>query len=135
MSTIGIVTVLYNSERVLNDFFLTLNKQTNKDFTLYVVDNASTDNGLKKAIELSKTVSFRCEFFKEKENGGIARGNNIGIKSALKDGCEFVLLSNNDVVFEDKNTIQVMIDRYNSTKADIITPKIKKYSNTDCISL
>ena len=34
MCKIGIVTVLYNSEKVLEDFFRTLDKQTFKDFQL-----------------------------------------------------------------------------------------------------
>lgn len=98
MSKIGIVTVLYNSETVLEDFFASLEEQEFKDFTLYVIDNNSTDNGLRKAHELAKKATFPCVFFEEKENWGIAKGNNIGIRAALKDGCEYVLLSNNDVI-------------------------------------
>ena len=43
---IGIVTVLYNSEKVLQDFFISLNTQTYKNFILYVIDNNSPDNSL-----------------------------------------------------------------------------------------
>ena len=39
---IGIVTVLYNSESVLDDFFRTLNEQTYRNFVLYLVDNNSS---------------------------------------------------------------------------------------------
>ena len=38
---IGIVTVLYNSEKVLQDFFISLNTQTYKNFILYVIDKVS----------------------------------------------------------------------------------------------
>ena len=46
---IGIVTVLYNSENVLEDFFRTLDRQTYRDFSLYVIDNHSPDNSLDRA--------------------------------------------------------------------------------------
>lgn len=129
MSKIGIVTVLYNSESVLDDFFRTLDKQSYKDFTLYIVDNASTDNGLSKSHELASTVSFKCIFIEEKKNWGIAKGNNIGIKAALYDGCEYILLSNNDVVLNCDDTIEILKKRIEDSDIDIITPKIKKYSN------
>lgn len=130
MSKIGIVTVLYNSERVLDDYFKTLESQSFKDFTLYIVDNASTDNGLSKSHKLASSVSFKCVFFEEKKNWGIAKGNNIGIKAALCDGCDYILLSNNDVVLNCNDTIEILKKRIEDSEVDIITPKIKKYSNT-----
>lgn len=126
MSKIGIVTVLYNSEKVLDDFFRTLNAQTFKDFTLYVIDNASTDNGLEVARRLAETVSFKTVFFPEPENWGVAKGNNIGIRAALSDGCEFILLSNNDVVLES-GTIQSLLDGITQIKSDMVVPKIYYY--------
>jgi len=40
MSKIGIVTVLYNSEKVLEEFFLSIDCQNYKNFILYIVDNS-----------------------------------------------------------------------------------------------
>ena len=50
---IGLVTVLYNGIEVLEDFFVSLNNQTYKNFTLYVIDNSPDDNTLNEAIKLS----------------------------------------------------------------------------------
>ena len=133
MSTIGIVTVLYNSETVLRDFFLSLNSQTYKDFTLYVIDNASKDEGLKLAKELAQKASFRCVIIPEEENWGIAKGNNIGIKVALNDGCKYVLLSNNDVVLNHTNTIEILLKKIESLGADIICPKIYYHHDPNLI--
>lgn len=123
MSKIGIVTVLYNSEKVLDDFFRTLNAQTFKDFTLYVIDNASTDNGLEVARTLAETVSFKTVFFPEPENWGVAKGNNIGIRAALSDGCEFILLSNNDTVL-NPDTIQMLMSGMAEMGTTMSVPKI-----------
>ena len=50
---IGVVTVLYNGERVLDDFFRSLGEQTYENFTLYVIDNHSQDRSLAKARALA----------------------------------------------------------------------------------
>ena len=95
---IGIVTILYNSEAVLDDFFESLSHQTFKNFILYIVDNLSPDNSLSRAKSLGKKVDFECVYIENGQNFGVAKGNNIGIKAALKDGCNYILLSNNDSI-------------------------------------
>jgi len=79
MEKIGIVTLLYNSEKVLEDFFNTLNIQTYKNFKLFVIDNQSPDNSLNKARELAKSVFFETHFIANSGNYGVAKGNNQGI--------------------------------------------------------
>ena len=128
MSKIGIVTVLFNGERVLEEFFESLESQSYRDFTLYVVDNASTDNGLQLAKQLSENVSFRCVILEEKNNWGVAKGNNIGIEAALKDGCEYILLSNNDTVLR-LDTIEKLLIGLQETHADMAVPKIFYYKS------
>lgn len=131
MNMIGIVTVLYNCAPVLEDFFRTLNQQTYKDFILYVVDNKSSDNSLSEAKRLAKTVDFQCVMMPQEENGGVARGNNIGIKAALADHCEYVLLSNNDIVLEN-DTIEKLLEGLIRNDATMAVPKTY-YWNTDKI--
>lgn len=128
MSKIGIVTVLYKSEGVLKDFFDTLEEQTYKNFTLYIVDNASPDKSLNEAKLLSKRVSFNCIFLEEKENWGIAKGNNIGIKEAIKDKCEYILLSNNDIVLRP-DTIECLLNGMIQYDSSLVVPKIYYYGS------
>lgn len=128
---IGIVTVLYNSESVLDDFFNSLNAQTYKNFTLYVIDNASEDKGLEKAKDLASKVSFECHFFPENQNWGIAKGNNIGIKAAKSDHCKYILLANNDIVL-NRDAIKILLERLNKTNSTLAVPKIYYYK-TDLI--
>lgn len=120
---IGIVTVLYNSEAVLEDFFRTLSEQTYNNFVLYLVDNNSSDLSVKKAQEYAKNVYFKCKWLLQKENLGVAEGNNIGIKAALADGCDYILLSNNDVVLR-KDSIEKLVEGMLLMKASMATSKI-----------
>ncbi len=120
---IGIVTVLYNSGPVLEEFFMTLDKQTYKDFVLYIIDNKSPDNSLEEASRLSKIVGFKCVIMPQEENWGVAKGNNIGIKAALQDRCEYILLSNNDIVLEG-DTIEKLLAGLEAHHSDMAVPKI-----------
>jgi GT2 family glycosyltransferase len=123
---IGIVTVLYKSETVLDDFFDTLNGQTYRNFVLYVIDNKSPDNSLIKSKELAKNCWFDTKFIENDDNYGVAKGNNQGIEAALTDDCEYVLLSNNDVVLMP-DTIENLYLGLKENHADMAVPKIYFY--------
>ena len=83
---IGVVTVLYNGERVLDDFFRSLGEQTYENFTLYVIDNHSQDRSLAKARALASAVRFETVCIAEPENWGVAKGPTSGIVRALAEG-------------------------------------------------
>ena len=120
---LGIVTVLYKSAPVLPDFYKSLQNQTYQDFILYVIDNNSPDDSLAVATALTERASFDCVVIAEKENWGVAKGNNIGITRALADGCDYVLLANKDTEFTP-DTLHTLIDSMERNNADMITPKI-----------
>lgn len=93
---IGVVTVTYNSGSVLPEFFDSLRHQLCREYTLYVVDNASRDETLSLC---DNCVDVPIVLLANDANLGVAEGNNQGIQAALADGCEFILLLNNDTVF------------------------------------
>ena len=102
---IGIVTVTYNSALMLHDFFESLDQQTYKDFIVFVVDNASKDATLK---QLRERNSERLVIIDNETNMGVAAGNNQGIRYAVEAGCEYVLLINNDVLFDSEMIARLM---------------------------
>jgi GT2 family glycosyltransferase len=92
---IGVVTVLYNSASVLEDFFLSIDHQHYADFVVYCVDNGSSDD----SVAQCRRKGGRYIVIENGANLGVAAGNNVGTRAAVADGCEFVLYLNNDVVF------------------------------------
>jgi len=92
---IGIVTVTYNSAEVLPEFLQTVFSQTFGEFLLYVVDNASRDESV---ALISQCIDPRIRVIANTGNLGVAEGNNQGIRAALADGCDAVLLLNNDTI-------------------------------------
>lgn len=94
---IGIITVTYNSEHVLEEFFCSLAVQQHKNFMLYLIDNCSRDRTLEMARQI---INIPLIIIPNADNRGVAEGNNQGIRAALDDGCEALLLLNNDTAFK-----------------------------------
>lgn len=120
MDKIGVVTVTFNSEEVIEDFLKSLLAQTYEMFSLYVIDNSSTDLTLNK---LEKWDDCRINVMKNTANLGVAAGNNQGIKLALEEGCDSILLINNDTVFE-KTLLSKLLEVIKQNNCSIATPKM-----------
>jgi GT2 family glycosyltransferase len=102
LSKIGIVTVVRNEKNNLTDFYYSLLHQTFKGFILYLVDNNSTDGSIQLFSELNKNGGIHTSFIRLDYNSGFAGGSNIGAKNAIKDGCEYLFILNNDVLINEK---------------------------------
>lgn len=123
---IGIVTVLYNSESVIKDFFESLSVQTYDNLVLYVIDNKSPDCSVNECKKYEALLPFEVKYILNDDNYGVAKGNNLGIEAALKDECEYVLLSNNDIVLRP-DTIEKLYCGLLNEKAFLAVPKIYFY--------
>ncbi|HEY3249499.1 MAG TPA: glycosyltransferase family 2 protein [Ignavibacteria bacterium] len=108
MSTVGIVTVVTNEKHNLESLYSSLSEQTYKDFSLYFVDNNSKDGSVESFKELNKAGTIKTEYIKLNYNAGFSGGSNIGAECAIKDGCKYLFISNNDLVY-DKNAIAELL--------------------------
>lgn len=84
--------------------------------SIIIVDNASIDG----SVQLIKQKFPRLKIIENKKNLGFAAGNNIGIKYALKNGAEYVLLLNPDTIVK-KGFLKPLL----KNPADIVAPVIK----------
>lgn len=125
VATVGVVTVTYNSGRVIDGFLASLLVQSDSHFLLYVVDNASKDNTLER---IAGCRDHRIRIIANSDNRGIAEANNQGIKAALAEGCEFVLLMNNDTEFEPE-LIAKLAAGLDEFGCDMVAPKILYFDN------
>lgn len=116
MIKIDIILVTYNPNIELLDNCI---KSICKDVrNIYIVDNGS------KKFEFDKKID-NIKFIKLQENMGIAYAQNIGIKEAIKDNAEYILLSDQDTVYP-KDYIGNMIKTFSSDKnICAITPLFK----------
>ena len=129
MEKIGVVTVTYNSDKVLQPFLSDLFAQSFHNFNLYVIDNASEDKTLKILDDLNDN---RVNQIRNQSNIGVAAANNIGIKKALEDKCSHILILNNDIEFS--NTLfKDMLLSIKKENCSMMTPKIMYHSDKDII--
>ena len=126
---VGVVTVTYNSGKVIDEFVKSLLAQTHADFVLYAVDNASSDDTLSR---LSSFPDSRIVVVPNRHNLGFAGGTNVGIHSALEAGCHSVLLINNDTVF-DPQLIEKLVDGLLACSCQMTAPKILYYDHPNRI--
>lgn len=91
-------------------------------YHIYVIDNASPKEPCDR-VEAILSGS-KITFIKNKVNNGYSAGNNIGIKAALNDQCEVILIANSDIIF-GFNSIEVMVKYLNENpNVGIVGPKI-----------
>ena len=122
-SKIGIVILNYNtaSETIkCIESFVSLNEIAN--CRVYIVDNGSTDDS---SVVLEKyCTGLNYQLIVSKTNLGFSGGNNLGINKALKDGCDWVLLSNSDIIFKSE-----LLNKFNNVFKEnpnvcVVGPKI-----------
>ncbi|MBU3538251.1 glycosyltransferase family 2 protein [Polynucleobacter sp. UK-Gri1-W3] len=129
---VGIVTVLYNSEDVLEGFFRSLSEQNFTNYILYVIDNSAKNSGSLKSLQLSKQYGINCEVIFNNANLGVAEGNNQGIELALLNGCTHVLLANNDTEF-GAEVVGTLLSDLKVCGDMVVTPKIRFYEPSEHI--
>lgn len=126
---IGVVTVTFNSENVIEAFIESICKQTYTNFNLYVVDNISNDATLS---YIRNKNDNRFKVIQNYQNEGVAKGNNQGIKAALEDGCDLIMLLNNDVEFEAQ-LFEKLVINLSVFNASLIAPKMLYHPETELI--
>jgi len=128
---VGIIIVTFNSQKDITRLFESIINQLYKNFIVYIVDNNSNDETLSTIQTYQSKVSIII--ISSKTNNGFAKGNNIGIKRAMEDGCDYVFIINPDMQLE-KECIHVLIDRINSDeKIAVIGPIVLLGNNQDNI--
>tara|TARA_Y100001968_G_C19405192_1_gene743270 strand:+ start:350 stop:1261 length:912 start_codon:yes stop_codon:yes gene_type:complete len=129
LEKIGLVTITYNSENVLDRFLHSALKQSFDEFMIYIIDNNSSDNTLKL---LQKYDDPRIKIVINESNFGVAKANNQGIKLALNDGCSQVLIINNDTEFEEF-LIEKMLAIQRKNNCSLVVPRIMFFDTPEII--
>lgn len=124
-----IIVLNYNGFHDTTKCINSLLESNYKNQIIILVDNASTDNS---AALLSKEFP-QIKMIVSKINTGYSGGMNLGIRYALSNNSDYVLIANNDLVFE-KNFLEPMVTLAESSeKIGIVSPKINQMDRKDLI--
>ena len=119
MSKIAIVILNWNGEQLLEQFLPSV-KEFSSEATIYVADNASTDN----SITFIKTNYPNVQIIQNTENGGFAKGYNDALKHV---DAEIYCLLNSDVEVTKDWLVPIAKAFEENSSIAIIQPKILDY--------
>lgn len=133
----AVIILNWNGKRFLKSCFDSLLNQSYRDFKVIFVDNGSKDGSIgfikrdyKKGLKKIKIISL-------KENTGFAKGNNEGIKEALKDKkIKYIVTLNNDAII-DKDFLKELTKKAQNKNIGMVSSRILflKDKKTDTLGL
>jgi GT2 family glycosyltransferase len=95
---IAVIVLSYNNRKWLDRCLTTLFATDDDDFSVYFVDNASSDG----SVEYVQQSFPRAHIVRNSMNLGFAGGNNEGLRAAFQAGADFAVLLNTDTWVEPK---------------------------------
>ncbi|MFC0876128.1 glycosyltransferase family 2 protein [Saccharicrinis sp. FJH2] len=112
------IVVTYNGSKWVEKCFGSLTNAEIQDHTIIAIDNGSSDSTLEKIRNNFPSVKV----IETGENLGFGKANNIGMKMALDNNADFVLLLNQDAWLEE-NAINRLIQVANKNpEYGIVSP-------------
>lgn len=127
--SIAVILVNWKKYNLTSNCIDSLNKSNYKNFKIILVDNEYSEKSL---IDL-RNKHKELIVFKEKNNLGFAGGNNIGIRYALENDYDYIMLLNNDTEVKENFILPLVerIERDHSLGA--VQPLILNFSNKSII--
>lgn len=120
---ISIIIPVYNAKKFLNKSIESVINQSYKNIELILVNDGSTDNS-EKICNKYALADKRIKVISQK-NSGPAAARNTGIRHATGD---FIFFLDADD-FIEKNTMEILIAKYNQYKPDLVMTNFSKLEN------
>lgn len=127
MKKITIIVVNYNGWQDTVDCLKSIDKLQiiNYKLQIVLVDNASNDNSVVELKEwIFKENKSNIELVELSSNKGFSGGNNVGIKQAMHNKSDYILLLNNDTVADPKLVSKLINRVERDSSIGIVGPKI-----------
>lgn len=97
-----------------------LQKSDYQNFKIVIVDNDSQDESVERIRERYPEITL----IESGKNSGFAAGNNIGIRYALAQTADYILVLNNDTLVAPDCISELVNFAERNTKAGLLGPKI-----------
>jgi|SRR5579885_396555 len=122
MKKVAVVTVNYNTDQDTHDFLASLEKAHTPNLQIEAI---VVDNGSKEAFQLSAhEKKNHVVFIRSDSNTGFAGGYNMGIKRALSDRADYILIVNNDTLMDKNLIVELLAPFEKDKKIGVTVPKI-----------
>lgn len=104
---IFVIIVTYKGHQWYDRCFTSL-RESSIPVQTVVVDNDSNDG----TLEYIREHFPEIHLIESKENLGFGRANNLGMRYALDNGCDYVFLLNQDAWLDDVDTLKNLVEIY-----------------------
>ncbi len=122
---VAIVVLHYESTKDTIECLDSLIQYIDEDkVRIIVVDNGSKIRLIEQIADKYSDIE-QIEIMRSDENLGFSKGNNLGFLYAKRQySPEIIVLSNNDIVYDQKEFIDKLLYEYKRTQFDVAGPKI-----------
>jgi len=124
-----VVVLNWNSSEMTKQCIQSLLAMEDGSFEILIVDNGSRDG----SPDHLRAAFPHVELIASSRNLGFTGGCNLGMKRALRQGADYVLLVNNDTVVKPNFLAELLAESERHPKAGMISPKIYYYDDPDRI--
>jgi len=124
MPKVAIIILNWNGWKDTIECLESVFRNTYPNYQVIVIDNGSEGND---ADVLEEKYKNYIKVIRNKKNLGFCGGNNVGIKDAVKNGSDYVLLLNNDTTVEPNFLDELVKIALRDEKISIIGSVIADY--------
>lgn len=125
MPIVYTIIVTYNGLKWYDRCIGGLMKQSIKS-NIVVIDNASSDN----SVEYIRVHYPMVHLISSNENLGFAKANNVGMRYALDNGADYILLINQDAWFKSETGLQELIENSENNHRYWIVAPLQVYASS-----
>jgi GT2 family glycosyltransferase len=126
---VRIIVLNWNGYDVTRECLASLSKIDYPNYGIVLVDNGSTDGSPEKLGAEFPVITV----IRNKENMGFTGGNNVGIRRALEQGADYILLLNNDTVVATNFLSELIRAGESDGRIGLLNPKILYFEPSDRI--
>ena len=130
---VHVLVINWNGVQHLEECFSSLLASTYGNVRLVLIDNGSSDGSVG-FVRSKYGADPRVGFLELGENLGWSRGNNVGIREAIRQHADYVFLLNNDTATA-ADAIQKLVEAAEADpRVGALAPKMLMYDNPDLIN-
>jgi hypothetical protein len=122
---VAVIVLCFNERKWLEKCLTSVLATNDDNFAVYLVDNASSDG----SAEFVRGAFPQVKIVSNSANLGFAGGNNEGVRAAVADGCEFLVLLNPDTWVESDWLKEMRAVFATDPAISVVTAMIKNYEN------
>jgi len=123
MPNVFVSIVNFDGAKNTLDCLKSLDGVVKRDFSLniVIVDNGSSE---KLILDEKKYKNFSLKLINSDKNLGFSGGQNLGMKYALENGADFIVVLNNDVILDKNIFVELLKTFEEKNDCAVASPKI-----------